>query len=284
MTVRLAVIGQPVSHSRSPAMQNAALEAVGLGGEWTYEAIEVSAGELGDLVRSLPERGFAGANVTIPHKEAALELADEASAAAREIGAANTLTFKGGRIAAENTDAPGFLAALPRSPTRLDALVLGAGGSARAVAWALSGAGARVDVWNRTPARADELVRSLAAAAAGSADDGPLLAPVSAEQARTTDYRLIVNCTALGLDGQGGDPFEVLPLDPGRLGPDVALIDLVYGHRDTELVRRARELGAEVIDGVEVLVRQGAESFRIWTGKEAPLDVMREAARREDQE
>ena len=280
--MKLAVLGRPVSHSRSPAMQNAALEAVGLGDEWSYEAIEVSPSELGDLVRSLPERGFVGANVTIPHKEAALELADEASPAAREIGAANTLSFGEGRVKAENTDAPGFLAALPRSPEGLSALVLGAGGSARAVVWALGGAGARVDVWNRTASRADELVRGLAAAAAGSADDGPLLAPVSAEQARTSDYDLIVNCTALGLDGTSGDPFEALPLDPGRLGPGVALVDLVYGHKDTELVRRARELDAEVIDGVEVLVRQGAESFRIWTGEEAPLDVMREAARRED--
>lgn len=282
MSVKLAVLGRPVSHSRSPAMQNAALEAVGLGGEWTYEAIEVSPEELGDLVRSLPERGFAGANITIPHKGAALELADDASAAAREIGAANTLSFAEGRISAENTDAPGLLAALTRPPEGMSSLVLGAGGSARAVAWALGGAGAKVDVWNRTPERADELVRGLAAAAAGSADDGPLLAPVSAEQARTSDYDLIVNCTAVGLDGGGGEPFDALPIDPARLGPDVALIDLVYGHRDTGLVSRARELGAEVIDGVEVLVRQGAESFRIWTGKEAPLDVMREAARRED--
>lgn len=280
MSVRLAVLGQPVSHSRSPAMQNAALEAVGLGGEWAYEAIEVGPSELGEVVRSLPERGFVGANVTIPHKRAALEISDRASTAAREIGAANTLSFAAGRVSADNTDAPGLLAALPRSPAGLSALVLGAGGSARAVVWALGGARARVDVWNRTPARADELVRGLAAAAAGSADDGPLLAPVSAEQARTSDYDLIVNCTALGLEGEGGDPFDALPLDPSRLGPDVALIDLVYGHRDTELVRRARELGAEVIDGVEVLVRQGAESFRIWTGREAPLDVMREAARR----
>ena len=277
---RLAVLGRPVSHSRSPAMQNAALEAVGLGGEWAYEAIEVSPAELGELVGSLAERGFVGANVTIPHKEAALELADEASAAAREIGAANTLSFADGRITAENTDAPGLLAALPRAPGSRGALVLGAGGSARAVVWALGGAGAKVDVWNRTPERADQLVRSLAAAAASSADDGPLLAPVSTEQARTSDYDLIVNCTAVGLEASGDDPFAALPLEPNRLGPEVALIDLVYGHCDTELVRRARDLGTEVIDGVEVLVRQGAESFRIWTGREAPLDVMREAARR----
>ena len=280
MSVRLAVLGQPVSHSRSPAMQTAALEELGLGDEWTYEAIEVAPEELGDVVRSLPESGFVGANITIPHKEAALELADEASAAAREIGAANTLSFADGRIAAENTDAPGLLAALPRPAAGLSALVLGAGGSARAVVWALGREGAGVDVWNRSADRGDRLVRDLSAAAADSADDAPRLAPVSADQARAGDYGLIVNCTSVGLNGEG-DPFESLPIDPERIGEGVALIDLVYGHRDTELVRRARELGADVIDGVEILVRQGAESLRIWTGREAPLDVMREAARRE---
>ena len=279
MSTRLAVLGQPVSHSRSPAMQTAALEALGLGDEWSYEAIEVSPADFAGLVRSLPGRGFAGVNVTIPHKEAALAVAGEASDAAREIGAANTLSFTSGSIRADNTDGHGILAALPKAPAGRSALVLGAGGSARAVAWALSGAGDTVDVWNRTQARADQLVRDLAGAAAGASEDAPMLAPISSEQVRTSDYQLIVNCTAVGLAGDESDPFEALPLDPARLH-GVALVDLVYGHNDTELVRRARELGADVIDGVEVLIRQGAESLRIWTGKEAPLDVMREAARR----
>ena len=279
MSTRLAVLGQPVSHSRSPAMQTAALEALGLGDEWSYEAIEVSPADFAGLVRSLPGSGFAGVNVTIPHKEAALAVAGEASEAAREIGAANTLSFSGGSIRADNTDGHGILAALPKAPRGRSALVLGAGGSARAVAWALSGAGATVDVWNRTQARADQLVRDLAGAAAEASEDAPMLAPISSEQVRTSDYELIVNCTAVGLAGDESDPFEALPLDPARLH-GVALVDLVYGHNDTELVRRARELGADVIDGVEVLIRQGAESLRIWTGEDAPLDVMREAARR----
>ena len=279
MSTRLAVLGKPVSHSRSPAMQTAALEALGLGDEWSYEAIEVAPADFAGLVRALPGRGFAGVNVTIPHKEAALAVAGDASEAAREIGAANTLSFTGGSIRADNTDGHGILAALPKAPRGRSALVLGAGGSARAVAWALSGAGASVDVWNRTQARADQLVRDLAGAAAEASEDAPMLAPISSEQVRTSDYQLIVNCTAVGLADDESDPFEALPLDPARLH-GVALVDLVYGHNDTELVRRARELGADVIDGVEVLIRQGAESLRIWTGKEAPLDVMREAARR----
>ena len=148
---RLAVLGQPVSHSRSPAMQTAALAELGLAGEWSYEAIEVAPADFEARVRAMPGEGFAGANVTVPHKLAALELADEASEAARAIGAANTLTFADGRIAADNTDATGFLDALggPRRGRR--ALVLGAGGSARAVVWALVTHGAAVAIWNRTP-------------------------------------------------------------------------------------------------------------------------------------
>src|SRR3954447_1378710 len=122
---RLAVLGHPVSHSRSPAMQTAALEALGLGGEWSYEAIDVDPAEFGARARALPDEGFVGVNVTIPHKAAALAVADRASAAAQEIGAANTLSFSGGRIQAENTDATGLLAPLPGPVAGKTALVLG---------------------------------------------------------------------------------------------------------------------------------------------------------------
>ena len=130
---RLAVLGHPVGHSRSPAMQNAALAELGLGEEWSYEAIDVAPEDFEARVRAMPAEGFAGANVTVPHKGAALALADELSETAREIGAANTLVFAGGEIRADNTDAGGLLAALPSSPGGRRALVLGAGGAARAV-------------------------------------------------------------------------------------------------------------------------------------------------------
>lgn len=274
---RLAVLGDPVAHSRSPAMQNAALAALGLADEWSYEAIAMPPADFPGLTRALEGEGFVGANVTIPHKEAALALADEASAAATEIGAANTLSFGEGRIRAENTDAPGLLAALQRPVASSRALVLGAGGSARAATWALAGQGASVEVWNRTAERADELVRDLARSTP-SERDVPILAPVSFEQAAAGTYELIVNCTAVGLAGE--DPFEELPLDPERWGHDLTLVDLVYGHVDTELVAIARRRRARVVDGIEVLVRQGAESLRIWTGADPPLQAMREAARR----
>ncbi|HEY3191484.1 MAG TPA: shikimate dehydrogenase [Solirubrobacterales bacterium] len=274
---RLAVLGHPVSHSRSPAMHNAALEALGLGAEWRYEAIDLEPAEFARRVRALPAEGFVGANVTIPHKEAALAIADEASDAATQIGAANTLSLGGDGIRADNTDATGLLAALPDPVAGRTALVLGAGGSARAAVWALAGRGAAVSVWNRTGARADELVRDLARARAGTIAEGRLT-PVSADQARGGTYDLIVNCTAVGMGDE--EPFGDLPLDPELLEAETVVVDLVYAGSPSSLVREARERNATAIDGLEVLVRQGAESFRIWTGMDPPLDVMREAARR----
>src|SRR5260221_13926763 len=140
---RLAVIGHPVAHSRSPAMQNAALAALGLGGNWAYEAIDVAPEGFEDRVRAMAAEGFAGANVTVPHKEAALALADAPSEVAREIGAANTLAFADEQIHAHNTDADGFLAALPASPRGRRGLVLGGGGAPRAGVWGRAGAGGR---------------------------------------------------------------------------------------------------------------------------------------------
>ncbi len=264
---RLAVLGHPVAHSRSPAMHNAALAALGLAGEWSYEALDVEPERFEGVVRALPEQGFAGVNVTVPHKVAALRLADQPTAAARAIGAANTLVFRPGGIEAENTDAAGLLAALPLDPRGARALVLGAGGSARAAVWALATHGAAVTVWNRTPERARALAAELGASAAGPGS-GPL----------GGGFDLIVNCTTVGM-GEGGPAIEALPLDLGQLGPRHAVVDLAYGSEETELVRAAREAGAAVVDGLEVLVRQGAASLRIWTGLEPPLEVMRAAAR-----
>ncbi|HEY1356671.1 MAG TPA: shikimate dehydrogenase, partial [Thermoleophilaceae bacterium] len=271
---RLAVLGHPVSHSRSPAMQNAALEALGLAEEWAYEAIDIEPGEFDERTRELPAQGFVGANVTIPHKQAALALADEASEAAKRIGAANTLSFREGAIRADNTDGTGLVDSLPLTRSWTNALVLGAGGSARAAAWALAEQGATVSVWNRTPERADELVRDLAG---GGPPAGGGLTAVTGDQVRAGDWELIVNCTAIGMRDE--DPFEHLPLARERLDGDTLVVDLVYAGSESRLVAEARERGALAVDGVEVLVRQGAESLHIWTGLEPPLDVMRSAAR-----
>ena len=270
---RLAVLGHPVSHSRSPAMQNAALRALGLGDGWRYEALDIDPAEFAERTRELPGRGFVGANVTIPHKGAALTLADDASEAAAGIGAANTLSFRDGVIRADNTDASGLLAALPGPAAGLNALVLGAGGSARAAVWALAGQGAKVSVWNRTPERADEIVRDLADSHVGEVG----LRAVTGEQARATGHELIVNATAIGMKDE--DPFEHLPLEPERLGAGTVVVDLVYAGSESRLLAEARSRGATAVEGLEVLVRQGAESLRIWTGQDPPLDVMRGAVR-----
>jgi shikimate dehydrogenase len=267
---RLAVLGHPVAHSRSPAMQNAALADLGLE-DWEYEAIDVEPAGFDALVRELPGRGFAGVNVTVPHKEAALAIADEASEPARAIGAANTLVFAAGRISAENTDAPGLIDSI--SPTFPDlagrrALALGAGGAGRAVVWALAGAGARVMLWNRTHSRAEALAEELGVEVIppelhGAIDPGA--------------YDVIVNASAAGL--HDGDGLAALPLDPAGFRPGQTVVDMVYGKGPGTLIEAARRGGADTVDGLEVLVRQGARSLSIWTGREPDLDVMRTAAR-----
>ena len=260
---RLAVLGAPVAHSRSPAIHNAAFAALDMDGEWSYEAIEVPPDQFEQRVRAMPGEGFVGANVTVPHKGAALLVSERRSGVAREIGAANTLTFQDDEIRADNTDALGLMESLPESPAGRRALVLGAGGAARAVVWALTREGAEVSVWNRTPERAAKLCAELGGEVVENPGPG--------------DYELIVNSTSVGLHGE--DPFADLPLASDWFGFSQTVVDLVYGDRQSKLLQVAGEAGAEVVDGLEVLVRQGAASFRIWTGVDPPIDVMRDAAR-----
>ncbi len=268
---RLGVLGWPVAHSRSPAMHNAALAALGMTG-WHYQRLPVPPSLFAETVRALPGSGFLGANVTIPHKEAALALADEASETAREIGAANTLSFlAGGRIAAENTDAPGLLKALGVPVAGLRAQVLGAGGSARAAVWALRSAGAaEVLVWNRTGRRAEELVRALGGRA--------VEAPQSAD--------LLVNCTSVGLSVERssaeGDALNQLGLRGDQIGEYSHVADLVYRPEPTALLAAAVAAGAQTVDGLEILAAQGALSFSLWTGREPPPGLMLRAAREQD--
>jgi shikimate dehydrogenase len=261
---RLGVLGWPVAHSRSPAIHNAALKALGMG-DWHYQLLPVPPELFAETTRGLGGAGFVGANVTIPHKQAALALADSASAAAKAIGAANTLTFAAdGTITAENTDAPGLIAAIGEPLHGKRALVLGAGGSARAAVWALREAGAaEVLVFNRTHERAAALAHELGARAVAE--------PRAAE--------LLVNCTAVGLDRAAGEELAQLGLTPALLGEFETVVDLVYREGSTELLEVARQQGVRTIDGLEILVAQGALSFELWTGREAPLQAMHEAAR-----
>jgi shikimate dehydrogenase len=258
--VYLGVCGWPVAHSRSPQMHNAALAAVGLTG-WRYLRLPLPPELFEETVRALPAAGFRGVNVTIPHKHAALALADEASDAARAIGAANTLTFEDGVIRADNTDAPGLLAAIGEPVAGRRALVLGAGGAGRAAAWALATGGADVAVWNRAPERARALAADLGVRAVDAGERADI----------------VVNCTSVGLH----DPeatFKALPVEADELGAGSLVVDMVYRAGGTRLLEVARTRGARVVDGLEILVAQGAASFERWTGMEAPRVAMREAA------
>ena len=261
MTTYLGVCGWPVAHSRSPQMQNAALAAVGLD-DWRYLRLPLPPELFEETVRALPAAGFRGVNVTIPHKHAALALADEMTVAAQAIGAANTLTFEDGRIQADNTDAPGLIAAIGEPRGR--PLGAGAGGGRRGAC------------------------RGLGAADRGSAGFGLEPHPGASRgaggragrargdrSARRAD--IVVNCTSVGLRS-GEDPFKALPIEADELSAGSLVVDLVYRAGGTQFLEAARTRGARVIDGLEVLVAQGAASFERWTGLEAPREAMRAAA------
>jgi shikimate dehydrogenase len=269
---RLGVLGWPVAHSRSPAMFRAAFEACAMS-DWSYQRLPVPPELFEQTARALGGSGFLGANVTIPHKQTALAIADQASEAARAIGAANTLTFaEGEAIEAHNTDAPGLISVLGRlsgMPTHPSALVLGAGGSARAAVWALLDAGAAsVSVWNRSPERARALADELGARAVPE--------PVAAD--------LLVNCTSVGLQRLANDAeaLNQLEMSVDHVGRYAYVVDLVYADAPTPLLAAAAAGGAHTIDGLEMLVAQGALSFEQWTGRAAPREAMRRGAGIED--
>jgi shikimate dehydrogenase len=261
-----AVIGSPVRHSLSPAMHNAAFRALDL--DWIYLAFEVAVDEVAAAFAGARALRIAGLSVTIPHKAAALAAVDESTAAARAVGAVNTIVASDdGGLRGDNTDGPGFIAALADEgfdPAGMVCAVVGAGGAGRAVVHALAGAGAaEVVVVNRSLERAES-----AAALAGPA--GRVGTGADLEHAD-----LVVNATPLGLAGAA---TEDLPLDPGLLGPGHLLVDLIPNPAVTPLMRAARDRGAQVAGGLGMLVHQGALAFELWTGRPAPIEVMRAAA------
>jgi shikimate dehydrogenase len=275
------LFGHPVEHSFSPLMHNAAFGALGL--NYVYLPFAVRPENLGTAVDALRILHLAGVNVTIPHKEAVLGHLDEVSPEARLIGAVNTVVNRSGHLVGHNTDGPGFVEALSRragfTPGGKRVLLLGAGGAARAVAVQLALAGAElITVVNRSPGRAGKLVELLSGHTAVRAEflfwDPGSTAQSSdfVNAARLAD--LIVQCTPLGMypgvDLAPEFPFAVLR--PGRL-----VCDLVYNPVRTKFLIRAEMAGARVVDGLEMLIYQGALSFALWTGHTAPAGVMRRA-------
>jgi shikimate dehydrogenase len=261
---RLAgVIGWPVEHSRSPQMHNAAFAETGL--DWAYVAMPVEPERLEQALRGLAALGFAGVNVTIPHKQAVAQLCDELSDDARRAGSVNTvLVGEGGRLRGETTDGAGMLDAIGTLPGG-GALVLGAGGAARAAAVALRDAGMRVGIAARRPGAAAALAAELELEADGG------WPPVSLPA-------LVVNATPVGQSGAAGE----LPV-PGHLLDGVEVVcDLAYrgDGAETGLITAARDRGIRAVDGLHVLVGQGAIAFRLFTGAPAPVAAMRAAVRR----
>ncbi len=266
----VALLGFPVAHSRSPAMHNAAFQALGL--DYRYVPFAVPPAGLRDAVKGLRALGFVGANLTVPHKERVMPWLDRLSPEARLIGAVNTIVRRGDRLLGYNTDAGGFLRAF-REDTGVsvrggDFLVVGAGGAARAVVVALAMAGARrIAVMNRSPERARGLIRRVRSAFPGVAWSA--LSPGSPPE--PGGVRAVIQCTSVGM--RPGDPS---PLPREWLAPRPAVYDLIY-HAPTALLRDAQRAGARYAGGLGMLLHQGAMAFALWTGRRAPIDVMRRA-------
>lgn len=257
-----AVIGDPIAHSLSPELHNAAFAAVGL--DWTYVALPVPAGRGADAVAAMRATGIAGMSVTTPHKDGVAAAADERSVAVEALGAANCLVPLGdGRIRAENTDGAGFLAGLEDDADcgvagkRVG--LIGGGGAGRAIAQAAGAAGASaVVVVNRTAERA-----ALAAALAGAVG-------VVGEPADLSTVDIVVNTTSVGM---GSDPS--MPCDPALLHGGQIVVDIVYDPLETAWLAAVREAGIEAHNGLSMLVHQAAIAFTHWTGVDAPVSVMR---------
>jgi shikimate dehydrogenase len=257
---RAAVIGHPVAHSRSPAMHSAAYAELGM--DWEYVAVDVPPERLTGFVAGMAAAGFAGVNVTIPHKRAVIPLCSRIGSEAAAAGSVNTLLVRDGEIHGESTDGRGLLWALGEAEPA-DALVLGAGGAARAAVAALRDAGWAVAVSARRPEAAAEL---------GAAVSWP---PDRAAA-------LIVNATPLGQrETPGPGPDVSLPIATSLLGPGTTVVDLAYrgDGAETPLCAAARERGARVVDGIEVLIGQGIHAFELLTGRPAPVEAMRRGAR-----
>jgi shikimate dehydrogenase len=268
MTKRVVLIGHPVAHSLSGAMQQAAFDALGI--DARYELWDRPPMELADAIAELRGDDFLGANVTIPHKERVVPLVDRLTEEAHATGAVNTITREGKRLVGHNTDIPGFKVALDRLVGKQkmprQAVVLGAGGGARAVVYGLITEGfTRIVVFNRHLHRAEGLVRHFSKSAAHM----ELKAMpwhesiIEAELAKT---KVLVNATSIGLHG------DESPISAEVLPPDLLVLDLIY--RRTKLLRDAASAGDRTADGETMLLHQGAAAFTLWTGQAAPLELM----------
>ena len=264
------VIGNPIEHSLSPVMHNAAFEALGL--DAIYLAFRVAEHELGDAIRGAKSLGIAGLNVTIPLKEKALAFVDADDVATR-IGAINTIDFTSGTPTGYNTDGIGALTVLKERVGEIrgkEVLILGAGGAARAIAFYLDAEGARLTIANRTEDRAAMLASSLHNADFISLSEEELKRHIK-------DADILINTTSVGMYPRA----DATLVNAGMMHSRLVVFDIVYNPAETKLLREAKKAGVQtIIEGVKMLVYQGAASFRIWTGMEPPVEVMEAAVRK----
>ena len=269
------VIGDPIEHTMSPAMHNAAYEAAGL--DFIYLAFKVSAAELRNAMAGMRALGIKGLNVTIPHKVTVIPFLDRIDPLAEKIGAVNTVVNENGTLTGYNTDAMGFLRALVEhgtEPRGKKVLLLGAGGAARAIAYVLAEEGASLVILNRKEefSWAQELAQRIGEAYGIPVGVGELDGESIAQALGDSD--IVVNATSVGMTPNAAQS----PVPTELLCPGLLVFDVVYNPYETRLLREAKEAGADTIDGLEMLVWQGALAYEKFTGQEAPVDVMRTAA------
>lgn len=277
MTLRAGIFGYPIRHSISPPMHEAAFHHAGI--DASYEAWETHPDALADGVARLRDDLYLGANVTVPHKQAVMEHLDEVDDLAQRIGAVNTIINRDGRLLGTNTDAEGFITSLKVhgdiDPAGLDAVLVGAGGAARAAAHALADAGiGTLTIANRTLERAQALAEEVARQGVKTRAIG-LSDSDYAHVCGKAD--LLINSTSVGM--LHGPAEDASPVPDGAIGEGCVVSDMVYNPPDTPLLRAAGDAGATVVGGLPMLVFQGAAAWTRWTGKEAPVDVMFKAAR-----
>ena len=272
-TQLVGLFGYPVEHSLSPAMQNAAFASAGL--PYRYVLLPAAPGAFESEVGRCVSEGFAGWNVTVPHKERMVSLLDEASDEVLVIGACNTVRVEDGKLLGFNTDPAGFMRGLAdaggvQRGSRV--VLLGAGGAARSVAWALSRKGYEVLILSRDPEQSEAVAKSLVSRTHRNIEPGSMHSTSLGDALK--EAAMLVNCTPIGQWPHTNE--SPLPANV-RLPEHLLVYDLVYRPRPTRLLRDAQVAGCRTQDGLAMLVNQGAASFRIWTGQEAPLDVMWEA-------
>ncbi|MDA1128295.1 MAG: shikimate dehydrogenase [Chloroflexi bacterium] len=280
MTQRLGIIGYPIGHSISPIFQQAGLDHLGI--DATYEKWEVTPDKVGEFVASLRSPGTLGINITVPHKRAVIPFLDEVDEWATTAGAVNTIVNRDGRLTGHNTDGPGFLRALlvetGYSPEGTRALILGAGGAARGILLALVRGGVEsLVIANRTLERAQTLAQL--AQDNGVAAEAISLSQDDALTQAAANADLIVNCTTMGMSH--GPDEHGSPLSAAQIPATAIVNDVVYNPMQTPLLREAATAGATGLGGLHMLVYQGVLSFQMWTGQDAPVAVMLEAATKE---